>query len=46
VSPLNSHQATVAWLLFAIALVGFLGVRSLMRLRSPVPSELEARPTG
>ena len=46
VSPLNSHQATVAWLLFAIALVGFLGVRSLKRLRSPVLSELEARPTG
>jgi len=46
VSPLNSHQATVAWLLFAIALVGFLGVRSLMRVRSPVLSELEARPTG
>ena len=46
VSPLNSHQATVAWLLFAIALVGFLGVRSLMRPHSPVVSELEARPTG
>jgi hypothetical protein len=46
VSPLNSHQVTVAWLLFAIAIVGFLGARSLIRPRSPVLSELKARRTG
>ena len=46
VSPLNSHQATAAWLLFAIALIGFLGVRSLMRLRPPVLNELQLRGSG
>jgi hypothetical protein len=46
VSPLNSHQMSVAWLLSATALLGFLGARSLKQLRSPVRTELKVRGAG
>jgi hypothetical protein len=35
VSPLTGRQMTWAWLLTAIAFLGFLGVRAVMRPRSP-----------
>jgi Glycosyltransferase family 87 len=36
VSPLASRQMTWAWLLTAIAFLGFLGIRTVMRPRSPI----------
>jgi hypothetical protein len=39
VSPFSSHQMTVAWLLLAIVLLGFLAVRTLIRGRSPTRSQ-------
>jgi CHASE2 domain-containing sensor protein len=35
VSPLTSRQMTWAWLLTAIAFLGFLGVRTITRPRPP-----------
>lgn len=46
VTPFNSHQATAAWLLFAIALVGFLGIQALARPRPPVSRALDLRGSG
>ena len=46
VSPLNSHTMSVAWLLSATALLGFLGVRSLKQMRSHAPSELKVKVSG
>lgn len=35
--PLFSHETTMAWLMLAIAFLGFLGVRTLKRPRQPTP---------
>ena len=33
--PIFSHDMTVAWLVFAIVFLGFLGARTLLRPRTP-----------